>query len=82
MDDGAISREVRIEPLGLQHDVPAFECGVDSLDAFYRHHGFESSPTDPLHLLMLPQDIERAFPGKQTEFKDSPPKSFHFICVS
>jgi len=183
MDDGAIGREVRIEPLGPQHDVAAFECGIDSLDAFirrhapmaprqglsqtwvtvaatgevlayhtlaittvtqaqatarvlkgmpnydipcvllarlavarrvqgeglgglvleaamrkalalgrmprqadgsrglplramlvhaldaqaaafYRHQGFESSPTDPLHLLMLLQDIERAFPGK------------------
>lgn len=39
---------------------------VHALDAkaaaFYRHHGFEPSPTDPLHLLMLLKDIERSFP--------------------
>lgn len=28
---------------------------------FYRHHGFETSPTDPNHLLLLLKDIEASF---------------------
>lgn len=34
----------------------------DEAASFYRHHGFESSPTDPVHLLMLLKDIARSFP--------------------
>ena len=30
----------------------------DQASAFYRHFGFERSPTDPLHLMMLLKDIE------------------------
>jgi GNAT superfamily N-acetyltransferase len=28
--------------------------------AFYLHHGFEPSPTDPLHLMILIKDIAKA----------------------
>jgi GNAT superfamily N-acetyltransferase len=28
--------------------------------AFYRHHGLEPSPTDPLHLMILIKDIAAA----------------------
>lgn len=31
---------------------------------FYRHHGFEPSPTDRNHLLVLLKDIETSFRGK------------------
>lgn len=32
----------------------------DRARAFYRHHGLEPSPTDPLHLMILIKDIEAA----------------------
>jgi len=32
----------------------------DNAAAFYRHHGFEPSPTDPLHLLILLKDLAAA----------------------
>ena len=32
----------------------------DSARQFYLHHGFESSPTDPMHLLMLVKDARAA----------------------
>ena len=33
----------------------------DKAAGFYRHHGFEPSPTDPAHLLMLLKDIALSF---------------------
>ena len=34
----------------------------DRAAGFYRHHGFEPSPTDPLHLLVLLKDIKTSLP--------------------
>jgi hypothetical protein len=44
--------------------VPVVGVLVVAIDAgaraFYLHHGFESSPTDPLNLQMLTKDIRAA----------------------
>jgi GNAT superfamily N-acetyltransferase len=32
----------------------------DEARSFYRHYGFEPSPTDPLHLMLLMKDIRRS----------------------
>lgn len=35
----------------------------DQAAHFYRHYGFESSPTDPNHLFLLLKDVEKSFRG-------------------
>lgn len=39
----------------------------DEARAFYEHYDFERSPTDPLHLMLLMQDIERNLPSSQDD---------------
>ncbi len=38
----------------------------DDARTFYRHHGLEPSPTDPLHLMILIKDIAKAIQQSET----------------
>ena len=46
----------RPRPLARGHDRKSFSCG----SRWYRRFGFEESPSDPLHLMLLMKDL-RAF---------------------
>ena len=40
-----------------------------SAKGFYKHYGFEPSPTDPFHLFLLTKDLRRSFGERETKTK-------------
>lgn len=61
MLESAMRKAVELSDNGLPMKAMLVHAVNEKAAEFYRHHGFEKSPTDPLHFLMLLKYIKISF---------------------